>query len=97
MPTRDQSEIERLGLTPLSLEFIDNVLVPKLRGGGIRDYRTRNPCRLRMARIRIPHGQNGLKGNERRPITYLIARAMKLNKTSGFYPCHLWLKTLLVR
>jgi hypothetical protein len=29
---RDQSEIERLGLTPLSLEFIDNELIPKYAG-----------------------------------------------------------------
>ena len=33
-PERDQTEIERLGLTPLSIEFIDQQLAPKYHAAG---------------------------------------------------------------
>ena len=74
-PERDQTEIERLGLTPLSLEFIDEVLIPRyaaarfetLERGILRpsewpDFNTSWAKRLH--------------GNERRWISYLIAHAI---------------------
>ena len=73
-PERDQSEIERLGLTPLSLEFIDRVLVPNYAAAGFEITE-----RGILAASEWPEFDTSwakrLKGNERRPITYLIARA----------------------
>ena len=73
-PERDQSEIERLGLTPLSLEFIDTVLVQKYAAAGFQIIE-----RGILAAYEWPDFETSwakrLKGNERRPITYLIARA----------------------
>ena len=74
-PERDQSEIERLDLTPLSLEFIDSVLVPNYAAAGFEITE-----RGILAASEWPEFDTSwakrLKGNERRPITYLIARAM---------------------
>ncbi|HEX7330838.1 MAG TPA: hypothetical protein VF290_05015 [Pyrinomonadaceae bacterium] len=73
-PERDQSEIERLGLTPLSLEFIDTVLVPKYAAAGFQITE-----RGILAASEWPEFETSwakrLKGNERRPITYLVFRA----------------------
>jgi len=73
-PERDQSEIERLGLTPLSLEFIDTVLIQKYAAAGFQIVE-----RGILAASEWPDFETSwakrLKGNERRPITYLIARA----------------------
>ena len=75
-PERDQSEIERLGLTPLSIEFIDRQF--SLQITRRRDSRSPNeessppPNGLNS----IPHGQNACKETSSRPITYLIARAI---------------------
>ena len=76
-PERDQSEIERLGLTPLSLEFIDTVLIQKYAAAGFQIVE-----RGILAASERPDFETSwakrLKGNERRPITYLIARATDL-------------------
>ena len=73
-PERDQSEIERLGLTPLSLKFIDTVLVQKYAAAGFQIIE-----RGILAASEWPEFETSwakrLKGNERRPITYLIATA----------------------
>ena len=73
-PERDRSELERLGLEPLSLESIDNVLAANYASAGFkiieRGIRTASEW---------PHLETSwakrLQGNEHRPITYLIARA----------------------
>ena len=73
-PERDQSEIERLQLTPLSLAFIDTVLVKNYAAAGFEITE-----RGILAAAEWPEFETSwakrLKGNERRPITYLIAKA----------------------
>jgi len=74
-PERDQSELERLGLERLSLEFIDNVLAANYTAAGFQIIE-----RGILAASEWPHLETSwakrLQGNEHRPITYLIARAL---------------------
>lgn len=74
-PERDQTEIERLGLVPLTLAHIDNVLTPKYAAAGFE----------LTERAILPPSEwpefntswaKRLHQNERRRITYLIARAV---------------------
>ncbi|HEU4875644.1 MAG TPA: methyltransferase domain-containing protein [Pyrinomonadaceae bacterium] len=73
-PERDQSEIERLGIPPLSLDFIDTVLTKNYAAAGFKITE-----RGILAASEWPDFETSwakrLKGNERRPITYLIAAA----------------------
>ncbi len=73
-PERDRSEIERLGLPPLSLDFIDTVLTKNYAAAGFKITE-----RGILAASEWPDFETSwakrLKGNERRPITYLIATA----------------------
>ena len=73
-PVRDQTEISRLGLTPLSLEFIDNVLVANYAAASFEIVE-----RGILSPSEWPHLDTSwakrLQGNEQRTITYLIARA----------------------
>jgi len=74
-PERDRSELERLGLERLSLEFIDNVLAANYTAAGLQIIE-----RGILAASEWPHLETSwakrLQGNEHRPITYLIARAL---------------------
>jgi len=74
-PSRDRSEIGRLGLPDLSLEFVDSILVPRYASAsfeiterGVRPASEWPEFNTSWARR--------LQGNEQRPITYLIARAV---------------------
>lgn len=73
-PERDQSEIERLGIPPLSLDFIDTVLTKNYAAAGFKITE-----RGILAASEWPDFETSwakrLKGNERRPSTYLIATA----------------------
>ena len=73
-PVRDQSEIERLNLNELSLEFIDNELGARYATAGFEIVE-----RGILSASEWPDFETSwakrLKGNERRPITYLIAHA----------------------
>lgn len=74
-PSRDRAEIERLGVANLSLEFVDRVLVPRYASAGFE---------ITERGVRPPSEWPGfdtswakrLQGNEQRPITYLITRAV---------------------
>ena len=74
-PARDQTEIERLGLTSLSIEFIDQQLAPGYRAAGFETTE-----RGILAASEWPEFNTSwatrLHGNEQRHITYLIARAI---------------------
>jgi 16S rRNA (adenine(1408)-N(1))-methyltransferase len=74
-PVRDQTEIDRLGVTPLSIEFIDKQLAPNYRAVGF-DVIERGA----LAASEWPEFNTSwakrLQGNEGRAITYLIARAI---------------------
>ena len=69
-PLRDRSEMERLGVTQLSLEMIDRVLVPNYAAAGFEVFERG----VLTASINTSWAKR-LEGNERRAITYLIARA----------------------
>ena len=74
-PERDQSEIERLGLTPLSLEFIDNELIAKYAAAGFETIERGILAASEWPELNTSWSKR-LQGNERRTITYLIARAV---------------------
>jgi len=74
-PERDQSEIERLSLTPLSLEFIDNELIPKYAAAGFETIERGILSASEWPELNTSWSKR-LQGNEHRTITYLIARAM---------------------
>ena len=73
-PQRDQSEIERLGISPLTLEFIDNVLVPNYAAAGFQIVERGIIAADEWPRLNTSWAKR-LQGNERRSITYLIATA----------------------
>ncbi len=72
-PVRDQTEIERLGLTRLTIEFIDQELSPRYAGAGfeimergvVSDWRNFDTSWAKK-----------LQSNEQRRITYVTARAV---------------------
>ena len=74
-PARDQSEIDRLGLTPFSLEFIDKQLVPNYREGGFDIIERGILAASEWPEFNTSWAKR-LQGNEGRAITYLIARAV---------------------
>ena len=74
-PARDQTEIERLGLTPLSIEFIDRQLVPNYRAAGFETIERGILAASKWPEFNTSWAKR-LHGNEQRPITYLIARAV---------------------
>ena len=74
-PARDQTEIDRLGLTPLSLEFIDNQLAPNYRQAGFDTIERGILNASEWPKINTSWAKR-LHGNEQRWVTYLIARAI---------------------
>jgi 16S rRNA (adenine(1408)-N(1))-methyltransferase len=70
-PVRDQSEIERLGITPLTLEFIDGVLTENYRAAG---FEIIERGILKSSQSLDTSWAKRLQGNEQRQITYIIAR-----------------------
>ena len=74
-PARDQSEIERLGLTPLTLEFIDNELIPRYAAVGFETIERGILSASEWPELNTSWAKR-LQGNERRSITYLIARTI---------------------
>ena len=74
-PARDQTEIDRLGLTSLSIEFIDRELVPNYRDAGFEIIERGILAASEWPEFNTSWAKR-LHGNEQRPITYLIARAV---------------------
>jgi 16S rRNA (adenine(1408)-N(1))-methyltransferase len=74
-PIRDRSEIERLGLPALSLEFVDQVLIPKYAAAGFEIFERGIRPASEWPEFHTSWAKR-LQGNEQRPITYLIARAV---------------------
>ncbi len=71
---RDQSEIERLGVTPLTLDFIDKELAPNYAAAGFEITERGILNASEWAELNTSWARR-LHGNERRTITYLVARA----------------------
>lgn len=70
---RDASEIERLGLGPLSIPFIDSVLVPRYRAAGFEVVERGVLAADEWARLHTSWAKR-LRGNESRTVVYVIAR-----------------------
>ena len=73
-PVRDRSEMERLGLTQLSVEFVDRELIPKYAAAGFQTIERGVFTASEWPELNTSWAKR-LEGNERRAITYLIARA----------------------
>ena len=74
-PARDQTEIDRLGLPSLSLEFIDKQLVPNYGAVGFEVIERGVLAASEWPEFNTSWAKR-LQGNESRAITYLIARAI---------------------
>ena len=74
-PARDQTEIDRLSLTPLSIEFIARQLVPIYEEAGFETIERGILNASEWPKINTSWAKR-LHGNEERSITYLIARAI---------------------
>jgi 16S rRNA (adenine(1408)-N(1))-methyltransferase len=72
-PVRDKSEIERLGITALSPEFIDNVLTVNYRAAGFEIIE--RGILEASAQIETSWAKR-LQGNEHRRISFIVARAV---------------------
>lgn len=74
-PERDQTEIDRLGLTPLSIEFIDKQLTHNYRVAGFETIERGIISASEWPELNTSWAKR-LHGNEGRAIIYLIARAI---------------------
>jgi 16S rRNA (adenine(1408)-N(1))-methyltransferase len=74
-PARDHSEIERLGLTPLSLEFIDQTLVQQYAAAGFEITERGIIPASEWPELDSSWAKR-LHRNDQRVITFLIARAV---------------------
>ena len=74
-PARDQTEIDRLGLSSLSIEFIDKQLVPNYGAAGFEVIERGVLAASEWPEFNTSWAKR-LQGNEGRAITYLIARAI---------------------
>lgn len=74
-PVRDRAEMERLGLVLLSLEFIDEQLIPNYAAAGFQTIERGVFTASEWPELNTSWAKR-LGGNERRAITYLIARAV---------------------
>jgi 16S rRNA (adenine(1408)-N(1))-methyltransferase len=74
-PVRDQTEIDRLGLTPLSIEFIDTQLVANYQATGFEIVERGILAPSEWPKLNTSWAKR-LHGNDQRYITYMIARAI---------------------
>ena len=74
-PARDQSEIERLGLAPLTLEYIDQTLAPQYAAAGFEIAERGIIPASEWPEFNTSWAKR-LQQNDQRVITYLIARAV---------------------
>lgn len=74
-PARDQTEIERLGLTPLSIEFIEKQLAPNYRAAGFQIIERGILAASEWPELSTSWAKR-LHGNDQRNIAYIIARAV---------------------
>ncbi|MGB9179234.1 MAG: methyltransferase domain-containing protein [Pyrinomonadaceae bacterium] len=73
-PERDRSEIERLGLPSLSIEYIDSTLAPAYRSAGFEILERGAILPSEWPELQTSWAKR-LKGNTSRPLLYIIARA----------------------
>jgi len=74
-PSRDQTEISRLGLESFSIELIDGELVQRYRAAGFEIEERGSLLAGDWPEFKTSWAKR-LKGSDARPIVYLIARAV---------------------
>src|SRR5262245_61714843 len=72
---RDRAEIERLGLSPLSLEFMEMTLIPRYRAAGFDVFEYGSMPPSEWPQIQTSWAKR-LRGAPPRPLIYLVARAV---------------------
>ena len=75
-PERDRAEIERLGLSPISTEFLEAMLIPRYEAAGFEviEHGVLSPSA--WPQLQTSWAQR-LRGNAGRSLSYLIARAVE--------------------
>ncbi|HYP26723.1 MAG TPA: class I SAM-dependent methyltransferase [Blastocatellia bacterium] len=73
-PKRDRSEIERLGLRPLSAEYMEEELIPRYESGGFDVLEAGVMGQSQWAELNTSWAKR-LKGNPEREVVYIVARA----------------------
>lgn len=73
-PTRDRSEIERLGLPPLTDEYLKTILAARYQTAGFTMVEAGALSGSAWGQLKTSWAQR-LKGNAERSVVYLIARA----------------------
>jgi 16S rRNA (adenine(1408)-N(1))-methyltransferase len=74
-PVRDKSELERLGVQPLTLEVVDSILAANYSAAGFEIIERGMISASEWPALETSWAKR-LQGNEQRPITYLIAHAI---------------------
>jgi 16S rRNA (adenine(1408)-N(1))-methyltransferase len=74
-PERDRAEIERLGLSPLSLEFLETTLIPRYRAADFEVVEYGSPPPSEWPQIQTSWAKR-LRGATARQLSFLIARAV---------------------
>ncbi len=74
-PARDRAEIERLGICPLTVEFIDAHLRERYRNAGFEIIERGALPSSRWAKLETSWAKR-LGGNQNREVIYIIARAI---------------------
>jgi 16S rRNA (adenine(1408)-N(1))-methyltransferase len=73
-PERDRTEIERLGLTSITTEFLQTVLKPRYQAAGFEMLEGGVFSRSEWPELRTSWAQR-LRDNDRRLLIYILARA----------------------
>lgn len=79
-PERDRSEMERLGLRPLSTEQIDSALTPRYRSAGFEIVERGTILPSEWPELQTSWAKR-LKGNTGRTLVYIIARAAEAGQS----------------
>lgn len=72
---RDKSEIERLALPPLTVEYLGKILTPKYQAAGFKVIESGVLSSADWSRLETSWARK-LQGNESRKVVYLIAQAI---------------------
>jgi hypothetical protein len=74
-PERDRAEIERLGLSPLSLEFLETTLIPRYRAADFEVVEYGSLPQSEWPQLQTSWAKR-LRGATARQLSFLIARAV---------------------
>jgi 16S rRNA (adenine(1408)-N(1))-methyltransferase len=73
-PERDRSEIERLGLKPLTTEYLEDELLPRYKAAGFEMLDSGVLGQSEWSKIKTSWARR-LKGNEGRKVLFILGRA----------------------